>query len=175
MSTNTKKKRGTGAAVVIIVLCLAALGALGYVIWQQFHPAVPETAAGYVASAESTSPVYDEKGELLGSLPRGSEVQYVLEDAQGDAQRIRVVNGEGYACIDRANLTDDYAAVVQVETVYALRGMSLVDETGAVPGCAVEKGMALTVTGFDGLDEQGEVLRWKVSCDRGEGLSLIHI
>ena len=169
MSTNTKKKRGTGAAVVIIVLCLAALGALGYVIWQQFHPAVPETAAGYVASAESTAPVYDEKGELLGSLPRGSEVQYVLEDAQGDAQRIRVVNGEGYACIDRANLTDDYAAVVQVETVYALRGMSLVDETGAVPGCAVEKGMALTVTGFDGLDEQGEVLRWQVSCDRGEG------
>ena len=45
MSTNTKKKRGTGAAVVIIVLCLAALGALGYVIWQQFHPAVPATAA----------------------------------------------------------------------------------------------------------------------------------
>ena len=169
MSTNTKKKRGTGAAVVIIVLCLAALGALGYVIWQQFHPAVPETAAGYVASAESTAPIYDEKGELLGSLLRGSEVQYVLEDVQGDAQRIRVVNGEGYACIDRANLTDDYAAVVQVETVYALRGMSLVDETGAVPGCAVEKGMALTVTGFDGLDEQGEVLRWKVSCDRGEG------
>ena len=169
MSTNTKKKRGTGAAVVIIVLCLAALGALGYVIWQQFHPAVPETAAGYVASAESTAPVYDEKGELLGSLPRGSEVQYVLEDAQGDAQRIRVVNGEGYACIDRANLTDDYAAVVQVETVYALRGMSLVDETGAVPGCAVEKGMALTVTGFDGLDDDGAVLRWRVSCDRGEG------
>ena len=169
MSTNTKKKRGAGAAVVIIVLCLAALGALGYVIWQQFHPAVPETAAGYVASAESTAPIYDEKGELLGSLPRGSEVQYVLEDAQGDAQRIRVVNGDGYACIDRANLTDDYAAVVQVETVYALRGMSLVDETGAVPGCAVEKGMALTVTGFDGLDGQGEVLRWKVSCDRGEG------
>ena len=169
MSTNTKKKRGAGAAVVIIVLCLAALGALGYVIWQQFHPAVPETAAGYVASAESTTPVYDEKGELLGSLLRGSEVQYVLEDAQGDAQRIRVVNGEGYACIDRANLTDDYAAVVQVETVYALRGMSLVDETGAVPGCAVEKGMALAVTGFDGLDEQGEVLRWQVSCDRGEG------
>ena len=169
MSTNTKKKRGTGAAVVIIVLCLAALGALGYVIWQQFHPAVPETAAGYVASAESTAPVYDENGELLGSLPRGSEVQYVLEDAQGDAQRIRVVNGEGYACIDRANLTDDYATVVQVETVYALRGMSLVDETGAVPGCAVEKGMALTVTGFDGLDADGAVLRWRVSCDRGEG------
>ena len=57
MSTNTKTTRGTGAAVVIIVLCLAALGALGYVIWQQLHPAVPETAAGYVAAAGTTAPV----------------------------------------------------------------------------------------------------------------------
>ena len=29
--------------------------------------------------------------------------------------------------------------------------------------------MALTVTGFDGLDDDGAVLRWRVSCDRGEG------
>ena len=47
MSTNTKKKHGTGAAVVLIVLCLLALGTLGYIIWRQFNPVVPETAAGY--------------------------------------------------------------------------------------------------------------------------------
>lgn len=29
MSTNTKKKHGAGAAVVLIVLCLLALGTLG--------------------------------------------------------------------------------------------------------------------------------------------------
>ena len=29
MSTNTKKKHGTGAAVVLIVLCLLALGTPG--------------------------------------------------------------------------------------------------------------------------------------------------
>ena len=51
MSTNTKKKRGTGAAVVIIVLCLAALCALGYVIWQEFHPAVPVTCLLYSTDA----------------------------------------------------------------------------------------------------------------------------
>ena len=45
MSTNTKKKHGTGAAVVLIVLCLLALGTLGYIIWRQFNPVVPETAA----------------------------------------------------------------------------------------------------------------------------------
>ena len=169
MSTNTKKKHGTGAAVVLIVLCLLALGTLGYIIWRQFDPVVPETAAGYVAAAGTTAPVYDENGTQLGSLVRGAEVQYVAEDAEGGADRVRVVNGEGYAYLDAANLTADYSSAVLTETVYALRGMSLTDETGAVPGCAVEKGMALTVTGFDGLDENGEVLRWAVSCDRGEG------
>lgn len=169
MSTNTKKKHGTGAAVVLIVLCLLALGTLGYIIWRQFNPVVPETAAGYVAAAGTTAPVYDENGTQLGSLVRGSAVQYVAEDAEGGADRVRVVNGEGYAYLDAANLTADYSSAVLTETVYALRGMNLTDETGAVPGCAVEKGMALTVTGFDGLDENGEVLRWAVSCDRGEG------
>lgn len=169
MSTNTKKKHGTGAAVVLIVLCLLALGTLGYIIWRQFDPVVPETAAGYVAAAGTTAPVYDENGTQLGSLVRGAEVQYVVEDAEGGADRVRVVNGEGYAYLDAANLTADYSSAVLTDTVYALRGMSLTDETGAVPGCAVEKGMALTVTGFDGLDENGEVLRWAVSCDRGEG------
>ena len=169
MSTNTKKKHGTGAAVVLIVLCLLALGTLGYIIWRQFDPVVPETAAGYVAAAGTTAPVYDENGTQLGSLVRGAEVQYVAEDAEDGADRVRVVNGEGYAYLDAANLTADYNSAVLTETVYALRGMSLTDETGAVPGCAVEKGMALTVTGFDGLDENGEVLRWAVSCDRGQG------
>lgn len=156
MSTNTKKKHGTGAAVVLIVLCLLALGTLGYIIWRQFNPVVPETAAGYVAAAGTTAPVYDENGTQLGSLVRGAEVQYVVEDAEGGADRVRVVNGEGYAYLDAANLTADYNGAVLTDTVYALRGMSLTDETGAVPGCAVEKGMALTVTGFDGLDENGE-------------------
>ena len=169
MSTNTKKKHGTGAAVILIVLCMLALGTLGYIIWRQFNPVVPETAAGYVAAAGTTAPVYDENGTQLGSLVRGAEVQYVAEDAEGGADRVRVVNGEGYAYLDAANLTADYNGAVLTETVYALRGMSLTDETGVVPGCAVEKGMALTVTGFDGLDENGEVLRWAVSCDRGEG------
>ena len=169
MSTNTKKKHGTGAAVVLIVLCLLALGTLGYIIWRQFNPVVPETAAGYVAAAGTTAPVYDENGTQLGSLVRGAEGQYVVEDAEGGADRVRVVNGEGYAYLDAANLTADYNGAVLTETVYALRGMSLTDETGVVPGCAVEKGMALTVTGFDGLDENGEVLRWAVSCARGEG------
>ncbi len=169
MSTNTKTKRGSGAAVVILVLCLSALGAVGYTVYRQLYPAVPDTVTAYVASAESSAPVYDENGEQLGSLVRGTAVQCIAEDMDGGAERVRTVNGTGYAYLDRGNIAADLGGAVLTETVYAYRGMSLLDESGTVPGCAVEKGMALAVTGFDNLDENGEVTRWRVSCERGEG------
>ena len=43
MSTKEKQKRGTGPAVVVIILCVAVLAALAWVIYRQLYPAVPET------------------------------------------------------------------------------------------------------------------------------------
>ena len=168
---STKEKTGSSgrtAGILFILLALAAVAVLGVYICRQLQPPkAPETAIGYVASETASAPVYDaDSGAELGVLVRGSQVAYVAADVETPREdgRVRVVNGEGYVLLDASHLADDLSRTVQVETVYALRGMSLLDETGAVPGCAVEKGMALAVTGFD-----GEVLRWQVSCQRGEG------
>ena len=171
MSTKERAgRRGSAAGIVIALLCLAGLACLGvYIYRQQLPPPAPETAVGYAAAPEASVPVYDGEGAVLGSLTRGTEVHYVLADMDSDGACVRVVNGETYVLLEKQHLALRYEDAVQVDTVYALRGMSLLDETGAVPGCAVEKGMALTVTGFDGLDDDGAVLRWRVSCDRGEG------
>ena len=171
MSTKERAgRRGSAAGIVIALLCLAGLACLGvYIYRQQLPPPAPETAVGYAAAPEASVPVYDGEGAVLGSLTRGTEVHYVLADMDSDGAYVRVVNGETYVLLEKQHLALRYEDAVQVDTVYALRGMSLLDETGAVPGCAVEKGMALTVTGFDGLDDDGAVLRWRVSCDRGEG------
>ena len=171
MSTKERAgRRGSAAGIVIALLCLAGLACLGvYIYRQQLPPPAPETAVGYAAAPETSVPVYDGEGAVLGSLTRGTEVHYVLADMDSDGAYVRVVNGETYVLLEKQHLALRYEGAVQVDTVYALRGMSLLDETGAVPGCAVEKGMALTVTGFDGLDDDGAVLRWRVSCDRGEG------
>ena len=171
MSTKERAgRKGSAAGIVIVLLCLAGLACLGvYLYRQQLPPPAPETAVGYAASPETSVPVYDGEGAVLGSLTRGTEVHYVLADMDSDGAYVRVVNGETYVLLEKQHLALRYEDAVQVDTVYALRGMSLLDETGAVPGCAVEKGMALTVTGFDGLDDDGAVLRWRVSCDRGEG------
>ena len=171
MSTKERAgRRGSAAGIVIALLCLAGLACLGvYIYRQQLPPPAPETAVGYAAAPEASVPVYDGEGAVLGSLTRGTEVHYVLADMDSDGAYVRVVNGETYVLLEKQHLALRYEDAVQVDTVYALRGMSLLDETGAVPGCAVEKGMALTVTGFDGLDDDGAVLCWRVSCDRGEG------
>lgn len=171
MSTKERAgRRGSAAGIVIALLCLAGLACLGvYIYRQQLPPPAPETAVGYAAAPEASVPVYDGEGAVLGSLTRGTEVHYVLADMDSDGAYVRVVNGETYVLLEKQHLALRYEDAVQVDTVYTLRGMSLLDETGAVPGCAVEKGMALTVTGFDGLDADGAVLRWRVSCDRGEG------
>lgn len=171
MSTKERAgRRGSAAGIVIALLCLAGLACLGvYIYRQQLPPPAPETAVGYAAAPEASVPVYDGEGAVLGSLTRGTEVHYVLADMDSDGAYVRVVNGETYVLLEKQHLALRYEDAVQVDTVYALRGMSLLDETGAVPDCAVEKGMALTVTGFDGLDDDGAVLRWRVSCDRGEG------
>ena len=171
MSTKEKAaRRGSKAGVVIILLCLAGLIALGVSLWrQQLPPPEPETAVGYAASAEETVPVYDGEGAVLGSLVRGAEVHFVQEDMDGEGTLVRVVNGGEYVYLEKQHLALRYEDAVQVDTVYARRGISLLDAAGTAPGCAVEKGMALTVTGFDGLDDSGAVLRWRVSCPRGEG------
>ena len=171
MSTKERVgRRGSAAGIVIALLCLAGLACLGvYIYRQQLPPPAPDTAVGYAAAPEASVPVYDGEGAVLGSLTRGTEVHYVLADMDSDGAYVRVVNGETYVLLEKQHLAMRYEDAVQVDTVYALRGMSLLDETGAIPGCAVEKGMALTVTGFDGLDDDGAVLRWRVSCDRGEG------
>ena len=174
MSTKEKQKRGSGAAAVVIILCAAALAALAWVVYRQLCPAVLETVEMYAASETEDAPSYEDAERTpLGSILRGAAVQCVKEDVDGGAELVRVENGlldgkVSYLYMERANLAATPEDSVLTETVYALRGMSLTDGTGTVPGCAVEKGMALTVIGFDGISS-GEVLRWQVSCERGEG------
>lgn len=172
MSTTETKKRGALPAVALVV-CLATLAALCWIVYRQIFPAVPETVPMYVASFSENATVYyqidDPDTEHFELLPRGTEVQCVEEDLTGGAEKIRFVSGEGYMYLDRESLVTDYAATVLTDTVYAVRGMSLLDESGETPLCAVEKGMALDVLGFDGMDETGRVQRWHVSCRNGEG------
>ena len=95
-----------------------------------------ETAAGYIASATETAPLYDEEGAVLEQLIRGSQVNYVVEEASDDhPDQVRVPREDGsFGWLDRANLTSDVNAVVTLETVYVRRAQNLTDQDGNPTG-----------------------------------------
>ena len=118
---SRKQRRPKWPGVVLALVCLATIAAL---VWhftrQQAKPL--ETAAGYIASASETAPLYDEEGAVLEQLIRGSQVNYVVEEAdENHPDQVRVPREDGsFGWLDRANLTSDVNAVVTLETVYVL-------------------------------------------------------
>lgn len=155
---SRKQRRPKWPGVVLALVCLATIAAL---VWhftrQQAKPL--ETAAGYIASASETAPLYDEEGAVLEQLIRGSQVTYVVEEASDDhPDQVRVPREDGsFGWLDRANLTSDVSAVVTLETVYVRRAQNLTDQDGNPTGPLVLRGQALTVTGYRGLAEDGSV------------------
>ena len=163
---SRKQRRPKWPGAVLALVCLATIAAL---VWhftrQQAKPL--ETAAGYIASASETAPLYDEEGAVLEQLIRGSQVTYVVEEASDDhPDQVRVPREDGsFGWLDRANLTSDVNAVVTLETVYVRRAQNLTDGDGNPTGPLVLRGQALTVTGYRGLAEDGSVAYYQAEGD----------
>jgi hypothetical protein len=151
------------AAGFVLLLSLVAVLAI-----RALRDKALPTAEGYVAAPGETAALLDEEGQTIEQLPRGSAVTYVVEEEPAEQVRL-MKDGAFWGYLAPENLTEDPAAAVTTETVYAARTETLTDESGAVPGAPVVQGETLTVTGFDGLDAEGRVARWQVSAGQGEG------
>ena len=170
MATKEEVSVKTGRKVWWIVLAavIAALGCLAYFKWQ---PAPLETAEGYIAAPTKTAKLYDENGEVIDKLVRGSAVTYVVEEREED-QPVRIVLDEEqelFGYLKEENLTDDPAKVVTTDKVYVRTTVNLTNKSGAKPGILVEKGGALPVIGYDGLQKDGSVARYRVELPEGKG------
>ena len=155
---SRKQRRPRWPGIALALVCLATIAALVWHFTRQKE--IPlETAAGYVASEAETAPLYDEEGNVLRQLVRGSQVTYVVEEAHKNRpDQVRVPQEDGsFAWLDRENLTDDLSGVVTLKTVYVRRAQNLTDEGGDPTGPLVLRGQALTVTGYRDLAADGSV------------------
>lgn len=120
-------------------------------------------AEGYIASPTESAVLYDKDGNELQELTRGSVVQYVVEKLKGDDARIRIqLTDKDFGYLPQENLASDITQVVTTPTVYVKRAANLLDKDGIVPGDLAERGQALTVRGYEGLNEDGSVDRYLV-------------
>ena len=137
---------------------------------------LPETTAsepevywesGYISTLEQEAAYGDGEGNLLGTLPRGSMVEYQTEEAGRTAL---CLNGETVYLLDQdARIVADPADIIPVHTRYVRTAVNLRDEQGRLLPAFAEKGTAVAVTGYDRLTEDGGVHMYRVNWDGTEG------
>ena len=192
-----RRSKGCGCVVVIILLlCLLAVLAfaaayyLGYIPQsgveqiatepvQTQPPTEPPTEAptepphnwqpGYIAALEIDVPYYDENGASLGTLTRGTPVEFEVT-AEGKTS-VFINETIGYL-EEGAYAVSQPADVIPAHTLYVRTAVNLRDQEGRLLLAFAEKGVAVAVNGCDYVDENGQAHMYRVSLDGMEGYIL---
>ena len=121
---------------------------------------------GYVATLNLTAEYYDEEGNPLGTLTRGTQVEY--EKLPDGRMQILTDGGIGYLRED-AYIVSQVADVIPAHTRYVRTAVNLRDIDGNLLVTLADKGAAVTVTGCDDLREDGTAHMYRVDLGGREG------
>lgn len=119
---------------------------------------------GYLAGTEQSVSLSNEAGDTVCSLPRGTCVEYAETDT--GMLRVRTEEQDGLFCLPES-IVEDPADAVSEQTLYVRTRMNLQDPDNRLLAYLPEKGEALTVTGYDYLNEDGSVHMYRVTGDTG--------
>lgn len=121
---------------------------------------------GYIASLTPEAAYCDENGTPLGTLLRGTQVEYTLTP-QG---LLSIRSGDSVVYLQEgASVVADPADIISQHTLYVRTAVNLRDPQGKLLAAFADKGSAVTVTGYDYLYENGEVHMYRVSFHGEEG------
>lgn len=163
MPAVQKQTRKQTRWIIPVIAGLVIVVTLAIAIIVHFKETDITLERGYVASPTETAMLYDQDGNVLDKLVRGSAVNYVVEKSPKDDTRVRIpLDEKKFAYLPAENLATDLAKVVTTPVVYVKRAVNLLDEDGIVPGKLAKRGAELTVTGYEGLNKDGSVVRYQV-------------
>ena len=114
---------------------------------------------GYLAADGQDVEIFTSAGSPAGSLPRGTEIEYNA-DEPGPEGFIAFALGELERCVRADAVVDDVSKVVREQTLYVRTAVNMSDENGVSLGRFLEKGSAVKVTGYSGLQDDGTVVRY---------------
>lgn len=128
------------------------------VVTEPPHSWVP----GYLAGFALENPYCDETGTVLGTLIRGTQVDYEITP-EG---RISLLLDNTIVYLQEgAEIAHDPADIIPEHTLYVRTAVNLRDEAGRLLEAFAEKGTGVLVTGYDYLLEDGRVHMYRVSIE----------
>lgn len=127
-------------------------------------PLVWET--GFIATVSNDAAYCDGKGTPLGTLPRGTQVEYLT---MSDGKTKILSNGIIGYLEERAYIVTDTDDVIPAHTLYVRTAVNLRDIDGKLLAAFADKGAAVDVTGYDFLYEDGQVHMYRVNFGGEDG------
>ena len=121
---------------------------------------------GYIATRNLDAPYCDREGTPLGTLLRGTQVEY---EVTPNGRFLLQLDGTAVYLMVGATVVADPAEVVPGHTLYVRTAVNLRDADGRLLAAFAEKGAAVDVTGYDYLHEDGGVHMYRVSLAGEEG------
>jgi len=137
-------------------------------IQQPVEP-VHQWQPGYVAASELQVEYYDGDGTPLGTLKRGTQVEY--EIASGGKLQI-LLDGQIISVQEGAYIVADPTRIIPPHRLYVQTPVNLRTAEGKLLEAFAEKGAAVQVTGCDYQAEDGSVHMYRVSLGGQEGFVL---
>lgn len=124
---------------------------------------------GYISTLNSDADYCDEAGTALGTLTRGTQVQYEITQ-EG---KISLLLGDTIVYLDEAAVVvTEPDEVIPEHTLFVRTAVNLRDQEGRLLETFAEKGTALEVIGCDYLLEAGRVHMYRVRMGEAEGYIL---
>ena len=123
--------------------------------------------SGYISALSQEAAYGDAEGNPLGTLTRGTPVEYQTEE---DGRTAICLSGERVYLLDQeARIVADPADIVPAHTQYVRTAVNLRDADGRLLPAFAEKGAEVEVTGCDRLTDDGGVHMYQVKFGEEEG------
>ena len=120
---------------------------------------------GYIATLDTQAEYRDEAGNVLGTLVRGTRVDYEITP---EGRLSMLVDGAIVYPGEEAAIVTDPAEVIPGHGLFVRTTVNLRDREGRLLETLAEKGTGVQVIGYDYLLEDGRVHMYRVSIEDGE-------
>lgn len=155
---------------ILIIIAIAVLVLLSLFL-KKDNKKEDKTNINYVSSETLSAKLYDEEKKEVMDIVRGSEVQaYKYKEKVDDIIYIKIKYDNKFYLINQDNLTNDRESIIKEKEMYVRTGSTIYkDESSSKILSFVKKGERLEILGYDKLNDDGSVNKYKIKYNDIEG------